>query len=499
LVVGGRRARRYYSFAHKASQFFRSRSPLLAKPLKTKELSMTFQLRLFATNGILDAVSQENKGLAGGNQQAPYLETDAIARNQSLQLSLWAIAKEKARHAMKVKQLRGLEIATTHAITQQGGVWIVPSQNSNKKYTVNLHIQTCTCPDFEAHRLKCKHIYAVEYTLQHERGEALPPPEPEKKVRPTYKQEWHAYNLAQVNEKAKLQELLYALCSQIEEPMQHMGRPRISIADRIFAATFKVYSMRSFRRCMSDMREAKQRGYLQVMPQYNSIFRYLESKELTPYLMRLIVESSLPLKSVEEVFAADSSGFSTGRYQKWVDAKWGEAQTINKRDWVKVHIMCGCKTNIVTAVKVTDAHAGDSPQFRSLVETTAENFVMNSVCADKAYSSNNNLALVARMAAMPYIPFKSNSTAKNRRSTSVWRRMFHYYQYNQEEFMRHYHQRSNVETTFSMIKAKFGERLKSKKETAQINEVLCKILCHNLCCVIQSIYELGIEPTFWNE
>jgi transposase len=77
--------------------------------------------------------------------------------------------------------------------------------------------------------------------------------------------------------------------------------------------------------------------------------------------------------------------------------------------------------------------------------------------------------------------------------------MYHYYQYNQEAFMRAYHKRSNVETTFSMIKAKFGERLRSKSVVAQTNEVLCKVLCHNLCCIIQSIYELGIEPTFWTE
>ena len=29
------------------------------------------------------------------------------------------------------------------------------------------------------------------------------------------------------------------------------------------------------------------------------------------------------------------------------------------------------------------------------------------------------------------------------------------------------------------------------------NEVLCKVLCHNLCCLIQSQCELGIEPVFW--
>ena len=29
--------------------------------------------------------------------------------------------------------------------------------------------------------------------------------------------------------------------------------------------------------------------------------------------------------------------------------------------------------------------------------------------------------------------------------------------------------------------------------------MLCKILCHNLCCLIQSSYELGIDAAFGNE
>jgi transposase len=65
-----------------------------------------------------------------------------------------------------------------------------------------------------------------------------------------------------------------------------------------------------------------------------------------------------------------------------------------------------------------------------------------------------------------------------------------------EEFLGHYHKRSHVETTFSMIKAKFGQRLRSRSMTGQINEALCKVLCHNLCVVIQSVRELGIEAAF---
>jgi hypothetical protein len=32
-----------------------------------------------------------------------------------------------------------------------------------------------------------------------------------------------------------------------------------------------------------------------------------------------------------------------------------------------------------------------------------------------------------------------------------------------------------------------------------VNEALCKILCHNLCCLIQSTFELGISATFWGK
>ena len=72
-----------------------------------------------------------------------------------------------------------------------------------------------------------------------------------------------------------------------------------------------------------------------------------------------------------------------------------------------------------------------------------------------------------------------------------------YYALNQEKFLEHYHRRSNVETTFSMIKAKFGGSLRNKTRTAQINEALCKILAHNICVLNQSIFELGVKTEFY--
>lgn len=319
------------------------------------------------------------------------------------------------------------------------------------------------------------------------------------KVRKTYPQEWASYNKAQVNEKSQLQSLLYELCQSIEEPPQVMGRPRAPLSDVVFASCLKVYEGMSGRRNQSDMREALQRGYLRKPVHYNTISKYLESAELTPILKQLIIESSLPLKGVECDFAADSSGFATGQFSRWFDAKYGEEK--QKHDWIKVHLMCGVKTNIVTSVEVSRRYANDTTYLKPLLQTTTRNgFQVKELSADKGYDSFNNRCLVLVKGGIPYIPFREGEKNKPNPSgkSELWKRMYHFYKFQEGEFKQHYHKRSNVETVFHMIKSKFGERLRSKTEIAQTNEVLCKVLCHNLCCVIQSMYELGIEPNFWD-
>jgi transposase len=231
------------------------------------------------------------------------------------------------------------------------------------------------------------------------------------------------------------------------------------------------------------------------MPCYNSINGYLEKEELTPYLQWLITQSALPLKAVESDFAVDSSGFSTSQYVRWYDEKYGKEQS--ERDWIKAHIMCGVTTNVVTFAEISGAHGADHNYFAPLVNETAKRFNVQEVSADKAYSSYANHRFVAYKGATPFIDFKEGPVGTSK--CEVWNRMFHYYQFNRADFLAHYHKRSNVESTFSMIKAKFGGFVRSKLPVAQTNEVLAKILCHNICCLIQSTYELGIDLDFGRE
>ena len=411
---------------------------------------------------------------------------------------------------MSIRQVKGRQLAETVNIRRHGNLWVVPSQTGRGKYTVDAEVQRCTCPDYDFRRQPCKHIFAVQVTIERERttvtethadgSTTTTTTEAVKVTRKTYPQVWPAYNQAQTQEKRIFLYLLHQLCQGVGERAQYNGRPRLPLEDMIFSMAFKVFSTTSGRRFMTDLRDAQGKGYLSALPSYNTIFRYFESETLTPYLQMLIEESALPLASIEEDFAVDSSGLSTGARVKWFDTKWGTlgAQFSDMRKgWVKLHIMCGVKTNVVTAVEVTDSHTADSPVFPKLVEGTAQNFVMRQVSADKAYSSNKNLYAVVKNQATPYIAFSANAKGTSPASSSLWRRMYHFYSYNQERFMENYHKRSNVETAFHMIKAKFGDGLRSKTKTAQINEALCKILCHNICCLIQSMYELNLKPKFW--
>jgi transposase len=318
-------------------------------------------------------------------------------------------------------------------------------------------------------------------------------------IRKTYPQNWAAYNAAQTCEKEQFLELLHALCAGVEEPKQTSGRPRLLLNEAIFSICYKIFSTVSARRFMSDLRDAQEKGYISKIPHFNSIFNYLENPSLSPILQALVVQTSLPLASVEVDFAADSSGFTSAVYSRWYDHKYGQKK---RQEWVKVHLMCGVKTHIVTAVEIKDKNASDTKLLPDLVKTTADNFTLSEVSADKAYGSYKNYAVIEQVGATPFIDFKSIHTGRGKRGngkkSDLWAKMYHYFQFNKDEYMAHYHKRSNIETTFSMIKAKFGGSVRSKTETAMANEALCKIVCHNICVLIQAMQELGIDISFKN-
>jgi hypothetical protein len=273
---------------------------------------------------------------------------------------------------MNAREERGLIIAALCKLNRVDGEWLVPSQSKGETiYRVNTARQTCTCPDHLEGGFKCKHLYAVEFTLKREVNldgsvtETKTLTFTEKK---TYKQDWPAYNVAQQTEKRRTRVLLQELCSRIpdrERSPSRTGPKPHNVRDCVWSMAYKVYCGLSSRRFSTDLLEAHERGFITRPIPGPKVTAFFEDPYFTPILKEMIGYSARPLRAVETQFAIDSSGFGSSRYEKWYDQKYGITRT--KCSWVKVHIACGVKTNAVVAVRILDKDTADCPQFIPLV------------------------------------------------------------------------------------------------------------------------------------
>ena len=408
---------------------------------------------------------------------------------------------------MDAREQRGLVIAATSRVVQKGDVWLVQSQSGPGKYTVNPDKDTphCSCPDHDK-GFVCKHIHAVRFVLirttQEENVDGTTTTTTETltvtqtvEKRKTYRQDWPAYNAAQTNERRHFHELLGELCSTIQQPEPKNrakgGRPTIPLRDGLFAACLKVCSLMSARRFNGELEEAHERGYIGCTPHFNYALGILDKEETTPMLKSMIETSSLPLTAIETDFAVDSTGFATTKYASWFDMKYNQMK--EEQTWVKAHFATGVKTNIVTAVIIDHQSAADSPQLPALTDQTAENFTIREMSGDKAYAALENFHAVEKHGGKFFPMFKSNATGAVGGS---FYKALHFLSFNRDEYLAHYHKRSNVESTVAMVKRKFGDAVKAKNDVAQKNEVYAKFVCHNICVLISEMLTLGIDPTF---
>ncbi len=264
-------------------------------------------------------------------------------------------------------------------------------------------------------------------------------------------------------------------------------------SEAVFAAVSKVFSTVASRRFLPDLRECVRRGYISRTIKHASIANYLARQEMTELLVALIKISATPLREIETNFALDSSGFTGSALTSWYDRQY---RGLYEKRYVIVHLGCGIRTHIVGAAIIEARDRGDTKVAPALLQMLNATFNVTEVYADAGYSSVEVHEQINNIGAVPFIAFKTNSTG---RRGGVYRNSFLFYQLHKEEFMKRYHKRSNVESVFSMMKRKFGPSLRSKTEVAMVNEAYCKILCHNICCLIHSNYELGLDITQFAE
>lgn len=314
--------------------------------------------------------------------------------------------------------------------------------------------------------------------------------------KPTYPQDWPNYDKAKTNEDRLFNIILFELLAlEIDEDRKNkLGRKGYSNREKISFMATKVFYKNDLRKTTSMLKEYKNNYFIEKVPCFKSIDNFFNEKKLSPILDKLILLSALPLTKLEETGAIDSTGFSTSRFERWSNYKWGKKEG-RERMWVKAHACIGCKTNIFLSVEVTEKDVGDASMLKQVVNNNILYFDIKKFVADKAYSSREIMDYINNLGLKPFIPFRRNATGSPK-GRMIWRIMYDEFTNNNPSFMENYHKRSNIETGFHMIKANYGDSLMTKKFDANVNEIKIKFLCHNICVLIQELFENNIKIDF---
>lgn len=320
-------------------------------------------------------------------------------------------------------------------------------------------------------------------------------PQPTRK--PTYPQDWPAYDAAKTNEdvlfKRLLQDLLL-LAVENPGPAGRAGRKGFDTRTKLFCMCIKEYYKSDLRKTTSILKELHHLHLIAKVPCYKSIDNFYNDTTLAPLLDRLILLTALPLAPIERTAAIDGTGFSVSKYESWFDHKWG-THTERTRCWRKLHAVIGCTTNIFLSAEVTEKNVADITMLPTAVGDKPRYFQFQDLVADKAYSSRDVFNFLDKLGLDAYIPFKRGSSSEPKGSR-LWHDMFVFMQRCPDEYDLHYHQRSNVESCFHMLKTRYGHHLLTKHFPANQAEIKTRVLCHNLCVLIQEAAERGIIPKF---
>lgn len=311
-----------------------------------------------------------------------------------------------------------------------------------------------------------------------------------------YTQDWPAYDAAKTNEDVLFKQLLEELLRiAIDEPRpKRNGRPGFDTRTKLFSMCIKAYYKSDLRKTTSILKEAQHINLIGKAPSYKSIDNFLNDQRLNKLLDHLILITALPLSVVERTAAMDSTGMSVRKYDSWQQAKWG-TQTERTRCFRKLHAVVGCKTNIFVSVEVTGKNVGDITMLPTVLADRPHYFDFDDFVADKAYSGRDVYNFLHNLGLDPFIPFKKGSSSSAKGSI-LWKQMYQFWRDCPTEYLERYHQRSNVETCFHMLKMRFGDYLMTKNFVANQNEIKVRVLCHNLCVLIQEAAELGVLVNF---
>ena len=207
---------------------------------------------------------------------------------------------------------------------------------------------------------------------------------------------------------------------------------------------------------------------LKRIPHYTTLQKV--TKRLKPLWLQKIVGSFI--RNTNLTVGIDGTGFGILEGSSYYCKR--TAIVKKKKRYTKLSILADLQKQLIITCNVRMFPANDIVDFLPLAKRLKGKKI-EYFAADKAYDSNaNHKYVIEQLNSKSRILVKDYGEKRHRNWKKDWRRLAKK-QFNEEE----YHQRSKVETIFSVIKRVFGSVLRSKKFYTRKLEVLFKVLVYN--------------------
>ena len=163
--------------------------------------------------------------------------------------------------------------------------------------------------------------------------------------------------------------------------------------------------------------------------------------------------------------AVDATGFELeSKSYYFRTLRYSDIKQKTKR-YMKLSIAVDTDKQLILTYRIRKKFRHDTLDFKNLLKELK----VKQVLADKGYDSRSNrLFVVRKLKAIPNIPYRKFSS-----KTHLGRKRI---AFNEQT----YHQRSKVETVFSVIKRKYGSVLRNKSYATQQVELISKLITYNL-------------------
>jgi len=242
----------------------------------------------------------------------------------------------------------------------------------------------------------------------------------------------------------------------------------------VFRQKLKM-TYRSIARFLGFSYEARKLIGLNRVPDHSTLVKF--AKRISASLL-----SSLIKIKEAEIVAVDSSGFETESMSYYYRSIYNAKDKQKTRRYAKLSIAIDAKKQFVLAQKIRLGPRNDNIDFKEILKHISAKFVV----ADKGYDSKTNRRFVLNnLKAYPHIPYRK-LTGRNYERLGVPLKF--------DEKI--YHQRSKVETVFSVIKRKYGSMIKSRSFETQKKEIICRLIAYNIDRqIILSVLIIGIHQS----